>query len=56
MVCEKIWDKFNIKDMDDYRDHYLKKDVLLLADVFEKFIDLYLKFYGLHPFHYFGSP
>ena len=27
----------------DYRDHYLKKDVLLLADVFEKFIDTYLK-------------
>ena len=32
------WDKFEMKMMGDYHDHYLKKDVLLLADVFEKFI------------------
>ena len=32
LTCEKIWDKFDIKDMDDYLDHYLKKDVLFLAD------------------------
>ena len=42
--------------MGDYHDHYLKKDVLLLADVFEKFIDICLKFYGLDPCHYFSSP
>ena len=42
--------------MADYHDHYLKKDVLLLADVLEKFIDTYLKFYGLDPCHYFSSP
>ena len=30
--------------MGNYHDHYLKKDVLLLADVFEKFIDMCLKF------------
>ena len=35
MTCEKIWDKFNMKNMSDYYDHYLKKDVLLLADAFE---------------------
>ena len=34
----------------------MQKDVLLLADVFEKFIDTCLKFYGPDPCHYFGSP
>ena len=56
MTYEEIWGKFDMKDMGDYRDHYLKIDVLLLADVFEKFIDTCLKFYGLDPCHYFSSP
>ena len=38
MTCEKIWIMFNIKNMSDYNDHYLKKAVLLLTDVFERFI------------------
>ena len=42
--------------MGDYHGHYLKQDVLLLADVYEKFIDTCLKYYGLDPFHYFCSP
>ena len=33
-----------------------KKDVSLLADVFEKFIDTCLKYYGLDPCHYFSAP
>ena len=41
--------------MGDYHDHYLKKDVFLLADVYEKFIDTCLKFYKLDPCHYFNS-
>ena len=55
MVCERIWDKFKMKNMGDYHDHYLKKDVLLLADVFEKFIDTCLKYYELDPYHYFSA-
>ena len=27
-----------MKNMDDCHDHYLKKDVLSLADIYEKFI------------------
>ena len=45
-----------MKNMGDYHDHYLKKDVLLLADVFEKLIDTCLKYYELDPCHYFSSP
>ena len=45
-----------MKNMGDYHDHYLEKDVLLLADVFEKFIGTSLKYYGLDPCHYFSSP
>ena len=56
MTYENIWDELGMKNMDDYHDHYLKKDVLLLADVFEKFIDMCLKFYVLDPCHYFSSP
>ena len=56
LTCEKIWNKFGMKNMGDYHDRYFKKDVLLLADVFEKFIDTCLKFYGLDPCHYFRSP
>ena len=56
LTCKKIWNRFNMKNMGDYRDHYFKKDVLLLADLFEKFIDKWLKFYGLDPCHYFSSP
>ena len=42
--------------MGDYRDLYLKTDVLLLTDVFEKFINTCLECYGLDPCHYFSSP
>ena len=33
LTCEKIWDKFRMKNMGGYHDHYLKKDVLLSVDV-----------------------
>ena len=55
LTCEKIWDKFDIKDLGAYHDHYLKKDVFLLTDVFEKFIDTCLKVYALDPYDYFSS-
>ena len=56
LTFEKIWDKFEMKNMGDYQDHYLRKDVLLSEDVSEKFIVTCLKFYILDPRHYFSSP
>ena len=54
LTCKKTWNKFKMKNMGDYHDHYLKKDVLLLADVYEKFIDTCLKYCELDPCHYFS--
>ena len=45
-----------MKNTGDYHDHYLKKDVLLLTDIFENFIKFCLKHYELDPCHYFSSP
>ena len=56
LTCKKSWDKFEMKNMGDYHVHYLKKDVLLLTDVSEKFIDTCLKYYVLDPCHCFSSP
>ena len=25
LMCDRIWDKFNMKNMSDYHDHYFKK-------------------------------
>ena len=55
LTCKTIWDKFGLKNMGDCHDHYLKKDVLLLADLFEMFSDTCLKTYGLDHCHYFSS-
>ena len=56
LTCIKILNKFNMKNIDDYHDYYLKEAVLLLADVFEKFINTCLKFCTLDPCHCFSFP
>ena len=52
----KVWNKFEMKTMKDYHNLYLKCDVLLLADVFERLINNSLKNYGLCPSHYLSAP
>ena len=47
---------FKMSTLGDYHDYYLKKDVLLLADFFEKFINTGLEYYGFNSRHYFSSP
>ena len=51
-----VWKEFEFKIFRDFHNHYLKKEVLLLSDVFEKFISTSLKYYNLDPCHYFSSP
>ena len=50
-ACD-VWKVFGFKTLGQY----LKTDVLLLCDVFEKCISVCLKDYGLDPCHYFSSP
>ena len=44
-----------MKTIKDYHDLYLKCDILLLADEFEKFRNRYLKNYGLCPSHFLSA-
>ena len=53
---KNVWNTFNFNTFEDFHNHYLKKDVLLLTDVFEKFISTSLKYYNLDPCHYFIAP
>ena len=49
-----VWKVFKIKNLGEYHDLYLKTAVLLLVDVFEKFVETCLNYYGLDPSHYFS--
>ena len=46
---------FELKNLGQYHDLYLKTDVLLLCDVLGKFISVCLADYGLHPTHFYSS-
>ena len=51
-----VWKTFKMKTFKDFLSVYNTSDVLLLADVFEKFRDVCLKNYGLDPAHYYTAP
>ena len=50
-----VWKKIEMKTMKDYHVLFLKCDILLLADVFEKFRNNTLKNYGFCPTHYLSA-
>ena len=51
-----VWNAFKMNTRGDYHDLYLKTVFLLLAAVFEKFINTCIYYYGLDPCHYFSNP
>ena len=54
--AEKVFNKFNIKNLGEYHDLYAQSDALLLADVFENFRNMCIKVYGLDPVYFLSAP
>ena len=54
--AKDVWKTFEMKSMREYHDLYLKTDVLLLADVFENFLDMALEHFKVDPCHYVTAP
>jgi len=51
-----VWKKFGCRNLGDYHDLYVQTDVVLLADVFEKFRKICMERYGLDLPHYHRAP
>ena len=52
----EIIKKFNIKNGEELTQLYLKSDVILLADVFEKFVKISVDEYGINPLYCVSLP
>ena len=51
-----VFKKFNLNNLGDYHDLYVRSDTLLLADVFENFGNACLSNYELDPTHFVSLP
>ena len=56
MHGKRVCKDFEIKNLGEYRDLYLKSDTLLLADVFENFRKMGLKIFQLDPAKFLSAP
>ena len=54
--AQKVWEEFEIRNLGDYHDQYLRTDVVLLANMYEAFRDTCLRHYSLDPAHFYTSP
>ena len=50
--AKKVWEEFGLRNLGDYHDLYLKTDVVLLSNVFEKRMENY----KLDPAHFYTAP
>lgn len=51
-----LWQRFGLQTFREYHDLYLRLDVLLLADAFERFRHVFMTGFGLDPCHYYTLP
>jgi len=54
--AQKTWAHFGMQTLQNYHDHYLLSDVLLLADVFENFRNTIMKEHNLDCLHFLTLP
>ena len=54
--AEEIWDRFQIRNLQEFTSVYNEVDTLLLTDIMEIFRDISLKTYKLNPAWYFITP
>ncbi|XP_072389458.1 uncharacterized protein [Diabrotica undecimpunctata] len=54
--AQEVWSSFSCSTLGDYVDLYMKTDILLLADVSERFRSSCLATYNLDPAHYYTLP
>ena len=56
MHANNVFKTFELNNLGDYRDLYVRSDTLLLADVFENFRKACIKNYELDPAHFVSLP
>ena len=56
LMQTNVFKKFNINNLGEYHDLYVRSDTLLLADIFETFRQSCLKNYELDPAHFISLP
>ena len=54
--AQTVWKEINIESMKNYHNLYNLSDVLLLADIFENFRNIFMNHCGLDPAWYFTAP
>ena len=54
--ANNVFKKFNVNNLGEYHDLYVRSDMLLLADVFENFRNACMKNYKLDPAHFISLP
>ena len=54
--ANNVFKKFDLNNLGDYHDLYVKSDTLLLADIFENFRHVCLNNYELDPAHFVSLP
>ena len=54
--ARNVWEAFGCRNLKDYAEKYLRCDIALLTDVFERFRDKSIAEYELDPAHYYTLP